>query len=177
MKVLFAVILTVLALTQSVFGKITYTLAKEKNPTADQKDAYTRIAAAMDKAVMRWERFPNVTKSLYVSYNIGVQTADGSYNGGIRFGANRGFMQERTALHEMAHALGVGQTWKWNNMCATGSWNQTAKVLRTFDGSRAKVNCGGGHFWPYGLNYDNEFSNTNAYRHVSMVEAMLRDGM
>jgi glycine/D-amino acid oxidase-like deaminating enzyme len=36
---------------------------------------------------------------------------------------------------------------------------------------------GGGHFWPYGLNYDNEFSNTAADRHVQIVAAMVRDGL
>jgi hypothetical protein len=131
----------------------------------------------MNAALRRWERFPDVTKNLYVTYNPGVPTADGNYNGGIRFGSNRGFMQERTALHEIAHTLGVGQTAAWNNLCSTGSWNQATQTLRSFDGSGANVNCGGGHFWPYGLNYDNEMSDTAAYRHVAMVEAMLRDGM
>jgi hypothetical protein len=35
----------------------------------------------------------------------------------------------------------------------------------------------GGHFWPYGLNYDNEWSDANAYQHVKMVWAMRASGM
>jgi hypothetical protein len=33
------------------------------------------------------------------------------------------------------------------------------------------------HFWPYGLNQNGEFSQTNADRHVKIVEAMARDGL
>ncbi|MFG2125086.1 hypothetical protein [Streptomyces sp. NPDC048710] len=36
---------------------------------------------------------------------------------------------------------------------------------------------GAGRFWPYGLDHDNEYSNTATDRHVQIVAAMVRDGL
>ena len=33
------------------------------------------------------------------------------------------------------------------------------------------------HFWPYGLNFDNESSKENDVRHVKMVAAMRKEGI
>ena len=156
---------------------ITYTISRPRRATADQVDAYKRITAAMDLALRRWQQYPNVNKTLFVSYNTGVSTADGNYNGGIRFGANRGFMTERTALHEIAHTLGIGQTAAWNDRCARNDWPNGTRLVQSWDGPNARINCGGGHIWPYGLNYENEFSELNAQRHVTLINAMLSDGM
>ena len=81
------------------------------------------------------------------------------------------------AMHEISHTLGVGQTSEFNRRCAAGDWPLANAQLRQYDGAGASLSCGGGHFWPYGLNYDNEWSETNAIRHVRIVDAMLRDGM
>lgn len=62
-------------------------------------------------------------------------------------------------------------------MCSSGNWPRALPLLRSFDGQGAVINCGGSHFWPYGLNYDNEWSETNAERHVRMVDAMIQDGI
>ena len=52
-----------------------------------------------------------------------------------------------------------------------------ARAIRETAGDIATLSTGGGHFWPYGLNYENEFSNTAADRHVQIVAAMVRDGL
>lgn len=157
---------------------ITWNLERATNPTADQRAAYDLITAAMNAAVARYNNLSDLGKSITVRYDPGVPTADGNINGTIRFG-NRSYMTERTALHEIAHTIGVGTSAGWSTLAAGGTWRgaQATALVKQFDGSGATLSTGGGHFWPYGLNYDNEFSNTAADRHVQIVAAMVRDGL
>ncbi|KAK4163978.1 hypothetical protein QBC43DRAFT_353658 [Cladorrhinum sp. PSN259] len=157
---------------------ITYRIEKSTNPTSDQADAYARIESAIKLAVARYNRLtPRANKVITAQYVPGVQTADGNFNGNIRFGSNRSYMNERTALHETAHTLGVGTTNSFNTRCSANNWPSATALLKTWDGQSAKINCGGGHIWPYGLNYDNEWSETNANRHCQLINAMLADGL
>lgn len=158
---------------------LTYTIQKASSPTADQTDAYTKIDAAMKAAVARYGKYCNAkcTKNIKVYYEPSVPTAEANYNGDLRFGSNRSYMTERTAMHEISHTLGVGQTANFDSLCASGSWKTALPLLKSFDGSSAVISCGGSHFWPYGLNYETEMSETNANRHVQMMQAMLNDGM
>ncbi|WP_278100926.1 hypothetical protein AB0870_03695 [Microbacterium proteolyticum] len=160
-------------------GEITYTLHTEANPTADQQDAYDKITAAVNAAVTRYNNLSDLTKELNVYYAPGVPTAEGNGNGDLRFGENRSYMSERTALHEIAHTLGVNQSGGWSSNCSTGTWTgpNVNALIKSWDGDSATISCGGGHFWPYGLNYDNEWSEQNADRHVLIVAAMKADGM
>jgi hypothetical protein len=133
---------------------ITWQLQKSANPTSDQADAYAKITAAMEKAVARYTKLatrPN--KSITVQYVPGVETADANFNGNLRFGSNRAYMTERTALHEIAHTLGVGQSQTYQNNCQANNWPTATKLLQSFDGATAKISCDRQHFWPYGLNY------------------------
>ena len=84
---------------------------------------------------------------------------------------------ERTALHEIAHTLGVGQRKAFDDRCASGNWPTALPLLRSWDGASAKISCGGSHFWPYGLNYETEWSSQAGDRHCLIVKAMLDDGM
>lgn len=170
-------LLVLAAYVSSTSAAITWTLQKTTNPTADQSDAYAKIEDAMTKAVARYARFSDAVKTLRVAYVPGVPTAEANYNGDVRFGTNRAYMNERTALHEISHTLGVGQTAAFDRKCAAGDWKTALPLLRSFDGPSATITCGGRHFWPYGLNFDSEWSETNADRHVQIVEAMLTDGM
>ena len=161
-----------------VSATITYKVQRAANPTADQADAYDRIEAAMKAAVARYNKIATrPSKNITAQYVPSVQTADGSFSGNIRFGKDRAYMTERTALHETAHTLGVGQTKAFDTKCAANNWPSATKLLKSFDGADAKINCGGGHFWPYGLNYEKEWSQTNGDRHCKMVDAMLADGL
>ncbi|MBB6420488.1 hypothetical protein [Streptomyces sp. AK010] len=158
---------------------ITWSLVRASNPTADQRSAYDLITKAMNAAVARYNNLSDLGKTLTVRYEPGVPTADGNINGTIRFGSNRGYMSERTALHEIAHTIGVGTSSGWSRLGGSGTWTggQATALVRQYDGSGAKISTGGGHFWPYGLNYDNEWSGTAADRHVHIVAAMVRDGL
>ncbi|MFI8071903.1 hypothetical protein ACIF85_24400 [Streptomyces sp. NPDC086033] len=164
---------------QVAAATITWTLERASNPTADQQAAYTLITSAMNAAVARYNNLSDLGKSITVRYDTSVPTADGNLNGTIRFGSNRGYMTERTALHEIAHTIGVGTSSGWSSLGGSGTWTgaQATALVRQFDGSSAKLSTGGGHFWPYGLNYENEFSGTAADRHVRIVAAMVRDGL
>ncbi|MDT0486067.1 hypothetical protein [Streptomyces doebereineriae] len=164
---------------QVAAATITWTLERASNPTADQQAAYTLITSAMNAAVTRYNNLSDLGKSITVRYDTSVPTADGNLNGTIRFGSNRSYMTERTALHEIAHTIGVGTSSGWSTLGGSGTWTgaQATALVRQFDGSSAKLSTGGGHFWPYGLNYENEFSGTAADRHVQIVAAMVRDGL
>ncbi|KAF2206639.1 hypothetical protein CERZMDRAFT_89133 [Cercospora zeae-maydis SCOH1-5] len=158
---------------------ITWTLVnRNATPTPDETDAYARITDAITTALARWApHHPRITKALRVSYAPGVPTAEANYNGDVRFGSNRAYMNERTALHEISHTLGIGQTAAFFDRCDRSDWPAATRFLQSVDGADARLNCGGGHVWPYGLNYDSEFSETNAERHVQLIVAMLEDGM
>lgn len=157
---------------------ITWTLVRAQNPTPDQQDAYNRITNAMNAAVARYNNLSDLGKNITVHYDPNVPTADGNINGTIRFGA-RASMNERTALHEISHTIGVGTSGDWGALGCGGTYNgaQATALVKQYDGSGASIKCDGSHFWPYGLNYDSEFSQTNADRHVDIVEAMVRDGL
>jgi len=158
---------------------ITWTLVRASNPTTDQQSAYNLITTAMNAAVARYNNLSDLGKTITVHYEPGVPTADGNINGTIRFGSNRSYMTERTALLEIAHTIGVGTSSGWSSLGGSGTWTGAGAtaLVRQFDGSSAKISTGGGHFWPYGLNYENEFSGTAADRHVRIVAAMKADGL
>jgi hypothetical protein len=165
------------SLTDPTVSKITYTLARVANPSADQLDAYARITNAMDRAVARYNKFDNTRRHLNVSYVPGVPTAEADINGNVRFGTDRQYMQEGTALHEMSHSLSVGTAANFQSKCDTQNWPAALPLLRSWDGPDARINCGGPHIWPYGLNYSQEFSELSFDRHVRLVQAMHHDGL
>lgn len=158
-------------------GGVSWVLTSSEVPS----DVESLITSAMDAAVVRYNEWGNWDdRTLTVEYNTGVSTADGSLSGNIRFGANTSYMTERTALHEIAHTFGVGTSSAWDypliqDYIFVGE--TAAALLKTFDGDDAVIHTGGGHFWPYGLNYESEMSETNADRHVQMVWAMVQDGI
>ncbi|KAJ0414828.1 hypothetical protein BJY00DRAFT_318399 [Aspergillus carlsbadensis] len=169
--------LLTLTLTTPTTALITWTLAESPSPTPEESTAYALISSAMAAAVSRHTRLGLASKSIHVSYVPGVPTAEANYDGTIRFGSDTAYMNERTALHEISHTLGIGQTSAFETRCAGDNWPGATALLRSWDGDDALINCGGGHIWPYGLNYDSEWSETNADRHVLLVNAMVEDGM
>lgn len=164
-------------------GNVTYTLAKSANPTDEEKAAYARITAAFDAAVAYYNNFTSITKTLYVSYNPGTPTADASINGNIRVGSNAGYQKTGTALHEMAHSVGVGQHWFWtSNLIIGGVYQGTVanKILRfmTRDATAA-LKGDTQHFWPYGINGANEDTGDELLylTNVLVVQGMKADGL
>jgi hypothetical protein len=133
-----------------------------------------QVVEAMDAAVALYNQMGEFDKKVTASYNPGTPTADGNYNGNIRFGGQIG---KRTALHELGHVLGVGTHPKWRSMIVDGKWTGSYALaqLRAFDGPEAVLHADRQHFWPYGLNFDKESSPENDRRHVLMVAAFRRD--
>jgi hypothetical protein len=144
----FSIFTAVLACASSASATLNWSIQRASNPTADQLDAYNRIDAAMRLAVARYHRYSDANKTIRVYYAPGVPTAEASFNGDLRFGSNRAYMTERTAMHEISHTLGVGTTQSFNDRCAANNWPSATRLLQSFDGSGARINCGGGHFWP-----------------------------
>lgn len=160
-------------------GNITYTLYRESNPTQDQSDAYRKIVSAMDSAIWYYNKYTTLSKSLNVYYNTGVQTADANFNGTIRFGTSRSYMVVHTAMHEIAHTIGIGTTTEYRNLIRnkifTGT-HATAKLREITDDPSAVVNGDNQHFWPFGLNYANEITGVkDLINHCHIVNAIYQD--
>ncbi len=154
------------------FERMSYTMLPDDNPTHAEKIA--EVKKAMDDAVALYNALGVFGKQITASYNPKTPTADGNYNGNIRFGGQIG---RRTALHELGHVLGVGTYQKWNELMVDGKWTgpHALAQLRAFDGPDAVLHGDRQHFWPYGLNYEKESSPENDRRHVLMVAAFRRD--
>lgn len=163
------------SLTDPSTHRITYTLVRANNPTADQVDAYDRITVAMDRAVSRYNRLTNIEKHVTVFYDPAVRTADANINGSMRFGAGRIYMQEGTALHELSHTVGLGYA-NFEARCQSGNWPSALPLLRSWNGPNATINCANRHMSPYGLN-GNDYTESNFERHTKLVQAMKSDGM
>ncbi|WP_343524845.1 RICIN domain-containing protein [Pedobacter sp.] len=143
-------------------------------------DVITRITNAMNDACARYNAGADwAPRTLNVSYNTGVPTAEANVNGDIRFGGNTSYQNVRTAMHEMGHCYGVGQTGGWYDLTNGGTYTGANGIatIRALETPTSNISAGGGHFWPYGLNYDSEWSETNAFRHVKVVRAMDLDGV
>ncbi len=160
-------------------GNVTYTLERAPNPTEDEQSAYEAITAAMDHAVEYYNCYTNIEKELFVSYNPGVQTADGNVNGSIRFGS-RASMQFVTAAHEIAHTVGIAY-YGFADMAPddTKIWTGPIAIakLREITGDPSAVlYADNTHFWPYGLNYETEYeSEADLINHCLMVVAIRAD--
>jgi Ricin-type beta-trefoil lectin domain-like len=142
--------------------------------------AYNTITASMNKAVKRYNKWGNFDKLVTVSYNPAVPTADANFNGNMRFGANPAHHGESTALHELGHCIGVGTSPRWSAPLVSGNFYVGAKAVqwvKFYDGQNGVINCDTQHFWPYGMNFANEFSEVNADRHVRIIWGMKLDGL
>jgi hypothetical protein len=159
-------------------GNITYTLHRENNPTQTQQNAYAKIQVAMDSALGYYNKYTSITKFLNVYYNPDVSTADANFNGTIRFGKEN-YMVVHTAMHEIAHTVGVGTTNEYRNLMQNGVFTgayATTMIREVTGDQNAVVNGDNQHFWPYGLNYANEVkSSQDLINHCKIVGAMYSD--
>lgn len=159
-------------------GHITYTLSTENGSTTEGQQAYARIKIAMDSAMYYYNTYTHITKAVRAAYVPSVQTADGNSNGSIRFGSNKAYQVTCTAMHEIAHTIGVGTASQWSGLIRNNVYtgkNGGAK-LKEIDGPEAVLKGDNQHFWPYGLNYASEVkSNQDLINHCLMVDAIYKD--
>jgi hypothetical protein len=167
--------------TSAASGNVTYTLVKEASPTAEQLNAYQLIKIAMDSALYYYNSYTTFTKNISVNYVPGVATADGSNNGTIRFGSNTYYMNAGTAMHEIAHTLGVGTNSSWSSLMVGGIYtgSYATDMLRSLTGDQtAQIHGDTQHFWPYGINYPTEITSASVLvYHCKILEAMKKDGL
>ena len=159
-------------------GHVTYTLAKSASPTADEQSAYTAITCAMDGAVAYYNCNTAITKQLNVSYVPSVPTADGNINGSIRFGGTQ-YMECATAMHETAHAVGIGTASNWGTYSVGGVFLGATAIaqLHAIPGHETDtLHSDTQHFWPFGLNQASEAqSPADLVDHCLMVTAIRKD--
>ena len=165
-------------LSSAFAGNVEYHLNKSANPTQDEQEAYKLITAAMDSAVFLYNKYSDLSKHIEVYYSTGVPTAEASSNGDLRFGKDRNYMFVGTAMHEMAHTMGMGTTSDYQRMFKDGVFQgeKAQKVIKEIDGPDAVLKGDSQHFWPYGLNYKSEVkSEQDLINHVKIVNAMYQD--
>ncbi|WP_394646989.1 RICIN domain-containing protein [uncultured Sphingomonas sp.] len=155
------------AIEPYALGTLGYTLAPDI--PAGKLEA---IRDAMTFAISHANTLGAFSGNVYVVFDAGVPTADATYRGTIRFG---GMIGRRVALHELAHWLGSGSTDRWDRYRQDGRFTgaQTVARIKAYKGADAFLNADRMHFWPYGLNYDDEFSDTQ--RNTQLVSAQLAD--
>lgn len=155
--------------TLTTMGNLTWSISGDV--PAEQAAA---VKDAMDWAVNVLNTLGAYTGKVPVTYNAGTATADASFEGRIQFG---GAISRRVALHELAHWFGSGTLQRWVDLVSDGRFtgSVTAARVKAYDGDNAVMNASaaGGHFWPYGFNYDNEFMEPQ--RNVSLVSAQRAD--
>lgn len=153
-------------------GSLSYKLSSGSESWPD--DRRKAITDAMDAAVEFYNKHTNFKKELTANNSPGTPTADANYDGWINWG---GSISRRVALHEISHTLGIGTHANWQENIKDGVWTgkNANELLKQFDGKDAVLHADRMHFWPYGLNFDNESSKENDLRHVKMVEAMRKD--
>jgi hypothetical protein len=153
-------------------GPLKYSLSDGSDQWPE--DRRQRIVAAMDEAVSFLNLHGDFKKQVTANNSPGTPTADANFDGWINWG---GSISRRVALHEIAHTLGIGTHPEWQANIKDGKWTgrHAIKQLREFDGPAAVLYADRMHFWPYGLNFDQESSPENDLRFVKMLTAFRKD--
>ncbi|MES2661471.1 MAG: hypothetical protein V4689_22825 [Verrucomicrobiota bacterium] len=128
----------------------------------------------MNEAIEFLNKHGDFKKEVTANNSPGTPTADANISGWINWG---GSINRRVAIHEIAHTLGIGTHENWGKNIEKGLWTGKHGVaqIQEFDGKDAVLHADRMHFWPYGLNQDNESSKENDLRHIKMVQAMRKD--
>ena len=155
-------------------------------PSGWPSEVVELLTTAMDGATYYYNCYADLDKALTINYDPGVPTAQGNTDGWISFGNDRAYMVVATAMHEVAHTLGVGYS-PWAELIVDGTWTGPAVVefmtnlpaeQRDPDmySQRSYITCDTQHFWPYGLNQASEHqSEWSLINNVRIVAAMQLD--
>ncbi|MDO4994147.1 MAG: hypothetical protein Q4E32_03990 [Bacteroidales bacterium] len=122
-----------------------------------------------------------------VTYSPGTPTADCSYGGSMRVGANTSYQRPGTIMHEALHGIGVGTHGMWwsSDMRSNGDrgdWlgDRVTEAVRFWDNNTTGVITGDNtHLWPYGCNGANEDNGSdNLYVMMGIIaQALNEDGL
>lgn len=163
-------------------GNFTFTLNEDSNADANTKAAYVRIRAAFDGATAYYNNFTSIVKHITVNYSPGTPTADANFAGNVRVGSDSRYQQIGTAMHEMAHSVGVGQHSKYWELMVNGKWNgkRANEILQMMTNDPAAFVKGDSqHFWPNGINgYWEDTASEDLYiLHALILQGMKADGL
>ncbi len=158
-------------------GNFTYSF----NQNGADAATVTRIKAAFDLATTYYNNFTSIVKHVTVNYSPGTPTADANFSGWINMGSNSAYQKAGTAMHEMAHTVGVGQHSKYTELMK-GTWqgkraNEILQMM-TNDAS-ALVKGDAMHFWPYGINgsWEDDGSDFLYIMNALILQGMKTDGL
>ena len=126
----------------------------------EQIDA--RITGSLEGAVSYWNNLGQLSGVWFTgNYDGGVQTADCSYGGWIRFGPSTSYQAVGTTMHEMLHGIGMGQHWSWNGDIregwSSGLWRgkRTRDLMQFWDNNDTEYFTGDGiHGWGTNASFD-----------------------
>ena len=169
-------------------GHVSYQLIREGMPNKDNAAAYHLIQQVMDSAVNYYNTYTTASKQITVHYLTDASVrADGNIYGNLRFGPNRNFMNVGTAVHEIGHTIGVWTSGKWLSFGTPGtekgiytfSGKKATTMLRQITGdAKAQITMDYQHFWPYGLNYAEEYkAESDLINYCKIINAMIEDGL
>ncbi len=158
-----------------------------------------RIASAIEEIKWLYNNLSSVRGiNLSVHYSAGTPTADCSYGGWMRVGANSSYQQTGTVLHETNHGVGVGTSDIWwdSNYRADGNrgkWlgPRATQMIRFLNkDNTAYMNGDDTHMWPkssysglnYGINgaHEDTYNPENTllyYGNVLITHALHQDGL
>ena len=122
-----------------------------------------------------------------VSYSPGTPTADCSYGGSMRVGANSAYQSAGTIMHEALHGIGVGTHGNWwsgdyRSNGGGGDWlgDRVNDAIRFWDNNTdGSLHGDSMHMWPYGCNGAQEDSHSdNLYCMMGILaQALNEDGL
>lgn len=158
-----------------------------------------RIASTVEEIKWLYNNISSVKGiNLSVHYSAGTPTADCSYGGWMRVGANESYQQTGTILHETNHGVGVGTSdiW-WNGNYREngdrGRWlgPRATQMIRFLNkDNNAYMTGDNTHMWPhssfsgpnYGINgsWEDTYNPENTllyYGNVLITHALHQDGL
>lgn len=159
-------------------GNFTYSF----NPNNADQNTINRIKAAFDLATAYYNNFTSIVKHVTVNYSPGTPTADANFAGWINMGSNAAYQKAGTAMHEMAHTVGVGQHAKYWELMVGGKWQgkRANEILQMMTNDPlAYVKGDNTHFWPYGINgsWEDDGSDSLYIMNALILQGMKADGM
>ena len=158
-----------------------------------------RIASAVEEILWLYNNISSVKGiNLSVHYSAGTPTADCSYGGWMRVGANSSYQQTGTVLHETNHGVGVGTSDVWWNgnyreNGDRGKWlgPRATQMIQFLNKDNSAYMTGDNtHMWPvssysgpnYGINgaHEDTYNPENTllyYGNVLITHALHQDGL
>ena len=153
-----------------------------------------RIKGSFEALKGYWQQCTSITGfTPTANYESGVQTADCSYGGWVRFGPTVSYQATGTAMHEVLHGIGVGTHTSWNSHMSAGSYGtwygkRATQLVRFWDNSTTEYVTGGGsHLWAtngstmisFTINGAHEDAHTDLQYYGSSLfsQALCEDGM